>query len=185
MKNVVLIGPPGAGKTSCGKILAANWHISFYDTDALIENQVQKSVKEIFRDHGEEHFRLLECNLLDSLIDQPILTLGSDAPFVLSTGGGTPIRKGNLAKLNKIGLVVLLEADLETLVSRVSQAGDERPLLSDSSQKDAQTAARTRLTELLVNRNPIYQQAGYKIDTTAISPTETANRVIDVLELDA
>ncbi len=185
MKNIVLIGPPGAGKTSCGKILAANLQISFFDTDALIESQAKKSVKEIFGEHGEEHFRQLECSLLDSLIAQPQKTLGSDASFVLSTGGGTPIRPGNLAKLNKIGLVVLLEADLETLVKRVSQAGDSRPLLSDGSQKDAQTAARTRLTELLADRNPIYRQAGYKIDTTSLSPSETTKRVIDVLELDA
>lgn len=185
MKNIILIGPPGAGKTSCGKELAVRLNIAIYDTDELLEKHEGKSVRDIFSQDGEEHFRLLESQLLDSLIEQPVTTLGTGGFFVLSTGGGTPIRPGNLAKLNKIGQVVLLEADLETLVSRVLIAGPSRPLLSDSSQSNAQTAARKRLQELLAARNPIYQQAGYKIDTSQLSPSETAQRVIDVLELDA
>lgn len=185
MNNIILIGPPGAGKTSCGKELAALLNVSIYDTDELIEKNEGKSVRDIFSQDGEEYFRLLESQLLDSLIEQPVLRLGSEGCFVLSTGGGTPIRPGNLAKLNKIGQVVLLEADLETLVSRVIEAGPSRPLLSDSSQSDHQSAARKRLQELLAVRNAIYQQAGYKIDTSELSPAETAERVIDVLELDA
>lgn len=178
MKNIVLIGPPGSGKTSCGETLAELLNIAFYDTDALIESQEGKSVREIFAREGEEHFRILETNLLDSLI-------GRADSFVLSTGGGTPIRAGNLAKLNKIGYVVLLEAELEALTERVCLTDGTRPLLSDSSEKDAESAARKRLSELLAARNPIYQQASYKIDTTHLSPVATAKRVIDLLQLDA
>lgn len=182
MKNIVLIGAPGSGKTSGGKILASLLNIAFYDSDELIERQSNKSVRDIFSQDGEEHFRFLETNLLDSLIEK---LASSKESYVLSTGGGTPIRDGNLAKLNKIGYVVLLQADLDTLAERVVQAGETRPLLSDSAEIDAQTAARKRLTGLLSIRDAIYQQAGYKIDTTNLSPTETAKRVIDVLKLDA
>lgn len=185
MKNIVLIGPPGAGKTSCGKILAELLKTDFYDTDALIESQAGKSVKEIFSQDGEEHFRQLETNLLDALIAEPATALPSAKIFVLSTGGGTPIRAGNFAKLNKIGDVILVEANLDTLVERVCQVSGSRPLLSDSASTNPQTAARKRLTELLAARNPIYQQAGYKIDTTQLSAQATALRVIDLLKLDA
>lgn len=185
MKNVVLIGPPGAGKTSSGKILADKLSISFYDTDSLIEKEAGKTVREIFGDHGEEHFRQLECRLLDALITKPEEPLGSTGSFVLATGGGTPIATGNLAKLNKIGSVVLLDAGIDTLVTRVGKTGPNRPLLSDGSGKDPETATRKRLTELLAARNVIYQQADYKIDTTDLSPADTADRVIDVLKLDA
>jgi len=184
MKNVVLIGPPGAGKTSCGKILADYLSCAFYDTDNLIEAQSGKSVKDIFGQDGEEHFRYLECQLLDALIEHPDKALGSSDSFILATGGGMPVKAGNLAKLNMIGSVVLLDASLDALVLRVSQTGPNRPLLSDGSEKDPQVATRIRLTELLASRKSIYQQAGYKIDTTALSPADTAKRVIDVLGLD-
>ncbi len=185
MKNIVLIGPPGAGKTSCGKILAELLNRAFYDTDALIEAQAGKSVREIFSQDGEEHFRQLETNLLDALINEPAKILPSVKTFVLSTGGGTPIRADNFAKLNKIGDVILIEANLDALTERVCQVSGSRPLLSDSSADTPQTAARARLTELLAVRNPIYQQAGYKIDTTQLNPQATALRVIDLLKLDA
>lgn len=101
---IVLIGLPGAGKTSVGEILAHLLNLSFFDSDRLIEAKENRTVSSIFAEDGEKRFRQLECELL------PDFQTGS---FVLSCGGGLPMTPGNMDALLNLGQVVYLKTAID------------------------------------------------------------------------
>lgn len=85
MKSIVLIGPPGSGKSTVGKALARRLKRSFFDTDSMIEEKSQKKIGEIFVDEGEDAFRNLEYIVLQEVLQLP--------NCVISLGGGAPIKE--------------------------------------------------------------------------------------------
>ena len=159
MKNIVLIGMPGCGKTTVGKKLAALTGRSFRDTDDLIESASGKTIPEIFEEDGEERFRIIESSAVSSCAKK----LG----IVIATGGGAILRKSNRISLKQNGVIVYLRRPVEEL----SQA--DRPL---SAGDDA-------VKRLYEQRNPIYEAlADYIIDVGS-SPEETANSVLKKIKL--
>ena len=96
MKNIVLMGFMGAGKTTVGKRLAKALSCEFIDTDERIEKEQGRKISDIFAEDGEQAFRDMETDLLKRLQD-------SKDAFVLSIGGGMPVREENRALLRKIG----------------------------------------------------------------------------------
>lgn len=128
MSSIVLIGFMGAGKTTVGKELAKNG-FEFIDTDAYIERCEKMSISEIFAQKGEAYFRQAETNALKTLLAQ-------EKQFVISCGGGMPLREENRKLLKKLGMVVYLKIRPETVLARLK--GDTtRPLLQgdDSGEK--------------------------------------------------
>jgi shikimate kinase len=154
MKRLVLIGPPGAGKSTVGKALADHLAVEFSDTDALIEQKTGKSITDIFVVDGEPVFRAIELETLASV-------LKSDSAIV-SLGGGAPISDEAQALISNSGSqVVFLDVSLSTAAPRVGFNRD-RPLLLGNPRAQWQA--------LSDQRRPIYERL--------------ANQIIKVDELD-
>ena len=121
MKNIVLIGFMGSGKTTIGKALEEKTDMAFVDTDELIEAYEGCKISNIFADKGETYFRRLENETLKNL-------LASTDNKVISTGGGIVINQANIPLLKQLGKVFYLRIKPETVVERLE--GDKtRPLL--------------------------------------------------------
>lgn len=149
MKNIILVGYMGCGKTTVGKNLARVCEWSFVDTDEWIEEQQGRSISEIFASDGEAAFRDMETAVLREML------AGKKEGFILSTGGGMPVREENRALLKQIGRVFYLQAEPETIYERVK--GDTtRPLLQCEDPL-------RRIQEMLVQRGPVYEDAAHQI----------------------
>ena len=160
--NIVLVGYMGSGKTSVGKEIAKMRGMSFIDLDDYIEKKEGRSIREIFEFESEEYFRNLETKTIKSLFKL--------SNTVISTGGGSVLRKENRDNLRKLGEIVYLKADVDTLVDRLK--GDEsRPLLQAESEEEL----RKRISSMLESRNPYYEIfADQVVYTDRLTPFEIA-----------
>lgn len=119
-RHLLLVGLPGAGKTSVGRRLAKDLQRPFADCDEQVELHVGYATPRIFTEHGEEGFRRWETEVL-------ALLLGRDRPLVVAAGGGTVTREENQRLASERSLVVWLRASPEFLVGRTDAT--HRPLL--------------------------------------------------------
>lgn len=163
MKNIVLIGFMGTGKTSTGKMLAARLGRAFLDMDQQIEKKAGKSIPAIFAEDGEAAFRAAEYELAKSLSEKRGL--------IISTGGGTMKREENRALLKKSGIIVCLTADAETILTRTSARG-KRPVLDRAENRKAE------IERLLGERAEIYAHADYTVDTSELSPLQVVEDIV-------
>ena len=153
MENIVLIGMPGCGKSTIGKLLADQCGRRFVDTDAIIEAKAGKTIPEIFQQEGEDKFRELET--------QVIAETAKASGLVISTGGGCVTRAENYDLLHQNSRIIWLQRD----VANLPTAG--RPL----SQK-------TSPAELYRVRAPLYQTFADNIILNDGSPTDTAKAIL-------
>lgn len=123
-KNIVLIGMPGAGKTTIGKMLSEKLELEFKDVDDFIERESGKTISELFN-ISEEHFRSVES--------KACRTLSNNCPIVIATGGGVVKNPSNMEALKSTGIVVFIDRPLEDIAGDVEIA--KRPLLKDGVQK--------------------------------------------------
>jgi shikimate kinase len=143
MKNIVLCGFMGSGKTTVGRLLAEALGMEFTDTDALIERRAGMSVGDIFSRFGEERFRELEAEEAQKLALQ--------GGMVVSTGGGTVLNAGSAQALRAGGVIVCLDVPAEVVSRRL--AGDtSRPLLNVPDRERV-------LRALYEQRMPLYRAA--------------------------
>ncbi len=161
--QIFLTGFMATGKTAVGRILAARLERTFMDTDQLVEEKAGLSISVIFEKYGENHFRDLESEVLESLAG---CTPGS---LVVATGGGTVLRENNRDLLKQIGLVVLLHASAQEIYRRSSKTGD-RPLLKGPDPSG-------RIKNLLQEREACYRDCDFAIDTTAKTPLQVAAEI--------
>lgn len=149
-KNIFLIGPMGAGKTSIGRRLANQLGLEFFDTDREIERRTGVDIPLIFELEGEAGFRRREQAMLAEL---------SDAQGrLVATGGGIILDAGNRALLQERGYVVYLRASVEQQLARTAR-DQQRPLLQTADP-------RRRLQDLMTQREPLYQAtADWSVDT--------------------
>ncbi len=140
MKNIILIGMPGCGKTTIGKELSKKLGLSFVDSDQYIEETQKVTISQIFTDFGEEHFRLIEMDALKEL--------SKKSGMVLSTGGGVVERCENIDILKNSGIVVFINRPLDILLKTIDAS--KRPLLKDGKDK---------LKELYSRRIDLYRAA--------------------------
>lgn len=149
MRNVVLCGFMGCGKTTVGRQLAALSGRRFVDMDAYIEQQAGMAVSEIFRQYGEDDFRRREREACRALAGQTGL--------VIAAGGGALTFAANVEALRPSCAIVLLEVSPETVLTRL-RGDTTRPLLA---REDKETAVR----ELFAARLPLYRAAAsYTVD---------------------
>ena len=152
--NYVLIGYMGAGKTTVGKQLASKCGKQFADTDAMIVEKEKMSINDIFAKYGESHFRAIETNLLKEMMD-------SMSGYVISCGGGLPLKEENRAYLKRLGKVIYLKADESDIIKRLKN-DNTRPLL-----KGPKDEVRAKVHGMLEIRNPIYKEAADSVIVTS------------------
>lgn len=157
--RLVLVGAPGSGKSTVGRLLAERWGEPFSDVDAVIESRVGKSVAEIFADDGEPVFRAFEESTTVELLQ---------VPGVLALGGGAVLSPAIRAALAEHP-VVWLKVTIAHAAGRVG-LNEARPLLLGN--------VRGRLLKLLNERTPLYEAvATVSVDTDGLTPAEVADRV--------
>ncbi len=169
MRNVILIGFMGTGKSSTGKMLAQRLGCAFIDMDVKIEEDAGMTIPEIFAQFGEEHFRQLEHELA--------LKLSTRRNAVISTGGGTVKNPANVAALKKSGVLVCLKANVDTVLERTQSRGT-RPVLDKEDTGDRRQA----VEKLLAEREKFYQQADFSVDTSDLSPLQVVEIIAKTLK---
>jgi shikimate kinase len=154
--RVYIIGFMGSGKSTAGKELAYALGWYFLDLDEEIESKAGKSIKDIFSEHGEEHFRQMESNIL--------MGLETDKDSVISAGGGTPCFGSNMDFMLKTGLVVYLKMTPAQLKSRLENSLHNRPLINNIGEADLLPYITTKLSE----REKHYLRAPIIIDVISL-----------------
>lgn len=164
MKRIVLTGYRGTGKTEIGRILAARHRVPFIDIDALIELHAQRSISAIFREDGEEHFRMLERKAITSL---------PTADAVISTGGGAVMDPANMEHLRRESTMILLTADPAVIEERLARS--PRPALTALPPEE-------EIRSMLEKRRQQYAaSADLCLDTSRITPATAAVTIADRL----
>lgn len=153
MKNIVLIGFMGTGKTSIGRRLAQRLGRAFIDTDAEIEAVTGKTISQLFARFGMIRFRSEEELLVKKLAGREDL--------VISTGGGTVLNPENVRLLKENGVLITLTASPEVLYSRLANK-KTRPLISRGDLKQ-------KIEDLLEERKGVYDVTDYFVDTGVFS----------------
>jgi len=164
MRNIVLIGFMGTGKSTVGKRLAQSLAWDFVDTDYEIGEVTSLSVSEIFRRHGETRFRSEESIVVARLSQQERL--------VIATGGGTVLNPLNWNALAQNGIVIALHASLEAILARIGHKND-RPLLK---------GPREAIEKLWSERQDCYAQADFIVDTSQKNVDEVVKEILTQLE---
>ena len=151
--RIFLIGFMGSGKTHWGKQIAAQLKLDFFDLDEEIVRSEGKTVADIFAACGEEHFRMIEKEALESLIE--------DHPsMVLSCGGGTPCFFNNIETMKKYGVVVWLNTHADVILERLIREKSSRPLLKNIADEDLKAYVIRKLNE----RRMYYEQSDVVVD---------------------
>jgi shikimate kinase len=171
MKKIVLVGYMASGKTEIGKLLSKKLDLPFFDIDHLIENEVSKSINEIFDVKGEIFFRKKEHEVFEKKIN-------SNESFVLSLGGGTPCYANNHKFLNKDDVIsIYLKGSVATLIDRIKINKAKRPLLKDLEDDE--------LTEYvakhLFDRSFYYNQCKHTISIDNKSPFDVVEEIQKIL----
>jgi shikimate kinase len=166
MPQVILIGPPGAGKSSVGKALGQRLSMNFADTDSLIEEQSGLRVSEIFLDKGEPFFRELEREI--------VLRELTNFDGVLALGGGAVMNPDVESALRQsLDPICFLDVSLSSAAPRIGFNRD-RPLLVGNP--------RAKWQELMNVRRPIYESlATLTVSTDSGTPSQIAQEVADIL----
>ncbi|KAL5751812.1 hypothetical protein ACOSQ2_022319 [Xanthoceras sorbifolium] len=183
---IFLVGMMGSGKTTVGKVLSGVLGYSFFDSDTLVEQDMDGTpVADIFKLYGEGYFRDKETEVLQKL--------SLMHRFVISTGGGAVTRPINWKYMHK-GISVWLDVPLEALAQRIAAVGtDSRPLLHHESG-DAYTKALGRLSTILEERGEAYANANARVsleniaaklglrDVSSLSPATIALEALEEIE---
>jgi len=167
-RNIFLIGPMGAGKSTIGRELADRLHLEFFDSDQEIERRTGADIAWVFDLEGEEGFRKREEGVIEDLSEKQ--------GIVLATGGGSVISTQVRNRLSARGIVVYLETTIEKQVAR-TQRDRKRPLLQTSEEP------RTVLENLAIERNPLYEEiADVIVKTDDQSAKVVAHKIVERLD---
>jgi len=168
--NVALIGFMGVGKTAVGEALAKKLNKEFVELDSLIEHKAGIPIPEIFQQDGEISFRELEIEVTKEVAK------GNN--LVIACGGGVVLNKINIDRLRNESIIVYLTASPRTILKRVLNNGDERPLLKTPNKA-------LEIQGLLKFRKPFYERAAdIKIDTSKLDINAVAEQIISKLKDD-
>lgn len=167
MKNIILTGFMGTGKTAVGREIARILQMNLIDIDTEIAKSERMTINSIFEQFGETRFREIETEMIKKK--------SSMKNVVISTGGGAVLKQENMDMLRGNGVIVCLRAAPETIFSRTGSS-ENRPLLKveDPLQK---------IHDLLNYREPFYRKADIMIDTKDKTPFQIAEEIIDRVKM--
>ncbi|MGM9593089.1 MAG: shikimate kinase [Candidatus Onthomonas sp.] len=159
MKNVILIGMMGCGKTTCGRLLSKTLGMPLVDTDELIQQREGCTVSEIFERKGEAYFRALETSIAREL--------GAGSGRIIATGGGMPLRAENRAALRQNGVVFFLNRSPEEIYDSADLA--DRPLAQQG---------RADFIRRFQEREPVYREAAHYVISDASTPRQAVEQIL-------
>lgn len=165
-QSITLVGLMGAGKSTVGRRLAKALHLKFYDADNEIVEAAGCSISDIFEIYGEPIFRDLEKRVMLRLLEGP--------PCVIAAGGGAFMTPHIRDAVQKYSLSIWLNADIETLLARVT-GRSHRPILEQGNKRQI-------LSNLIEQRYPIYEAADLTIDSAKGNHEEIVKLIIAELQ---
>lgn len=167
MNNIVIIGFPGAGKTTLGKKLSERLHLQFIDLDDAIETQYHATIPHIFEKYGEFVFRkceyqtLCECLELDNVL--------------IATGGGAPCSDEAMELINEKSTSIYLKMSENALVQRLKNSKKTRPLVQKLSDEELIQYVQQTLSI----RAPFYEKAHFTIDGDELDADALADKLVN------
>jgi len=167
MKNIILVGFMGTGKSVVGKKLAAKLDKDFIELDDMIESKEKMSIKDIFEKKLEPYFRQVE--------KEAVKEAAKRENVVISAGGGAVMDEENFKNLKNSGIIICLKASPDTILKRTKNL-KTRPLLNVSDPKK-------QIEELLKKREPYYNKADFSINTDDLTIEQVAARAMDFIHI--
>jgi len=169
--KVYLIGFMASGKTTVGLELAKTLNYEFIDLDAFIESKFNKTVKQIFEQKGEDHFRLIENEALREVSSK-------EGNIIIAAGGGTTCFYNSIDYMNKIGLTIYLKAEVAELVARLIASKTDRPLLWGKNQQELNDY----IIRVLDERKKYYEKAKITFESSNVSVQQIAQTIEATIE---
>ncbi|NME68283.1 shikimate kinase [Flammeovirga aprica] len=167
--RIYLIGMPGSGKSTLAEELSTLLSLPFYDMDTEIEEREKKSIPEIFTEKGEDYFRKVEKEVVQTFLPDN---------SILATGGGAPCFFDNMDFMLENGETVFVDVHEDVLVERVWQQQGTRPLLAQNEKEEVYNA----IKEKRESRLPYYSKAEFTIEAGTKTPSELALEIKEVLK---
>ncbi|WP_018970096.1 shikimate kinase [Rubritalea marina] len=165
-KNIILVGFMGSGKSTIGRELGQLLSYPLIDTDAVVEEEQQISISDIFSLKGEPYFRDCETAAVQKLLGDCL------DHHIIATGGGLPLREENRKLLRELGYVVWLDATPDSILERTARSTN-RPLLQTENPRET-------IESMLHERNAIYKDAAHlRLQTSGLSISETAHGILE------
>ena len=168
-KHIVLIGLPGAGKSTVGRMVAERLHAGYVDIDTILNRKEGKPIAMIFAEKGEPVFRDMERKEVDAAL--------SNEPAVIVPGGGWAAQPGNLDAAKSRGYFVYLKARAEVAAGRAEPSGTRPVLMGDDPL--------ARMRELFKERDPFYAKADATVQTEAKSAENVAAEIVKLAQMSA
>lgn len=164
MKNIILVGFMGTGKTTIAAKLSHRLKMTYVSIDNLIEKREKCTINEIFTKSGEEYFRDVETEVVRDVAEMENV--------VVDTGGGVVLRDRNMELLRSSGMIICLTADPAVIMERTKKY-KHRPLLNVEDPK-------RKIMELLKTRAPLYAKADHSIDTGSLTVRQVVEKIADI-----
>ncbi len=162
-RHILIVGLPGAGKTTVGRLVAERLGATQVDADAVIVRKMQMPVNRIFAEHGEQRFRELEAEAMKAALAGPAA--------VLTPGGGWVTQPGALEQARGTCLIFYLKTMALTAAKRAADGA--RPMLVGEDPVE-------RMRQLLKEREPVYNQAALELKADVKSPATLADEIVMV-----
>ena len=168
-RHLVLIGLPGAGKSTVGRLVAERLQAGFVDIDSILIRKEGKPISMIFAEKGEPAFREMERKEVDAALE--------NQPAVIVPGGGWAAQPGNLDGAKARGYFVYLKARAEVAAGRAEPSGTRPILMGDDPV--------ARMRELFKERDPFYARADATVQTEAKSAENVAAEIVKLAQMSA
>lgn len=167
MRNIVLVGFMGTGKTVVGKAIAGRLNRDFLELDEIIGKREGMSITEIFKKKGEPYFRQIEKEVAKEASQKE--------EVVISAGGGTIIDEENFKNLKENNKIICLKASPDVILARTKNL-KTRPLLNVADP-------RKTIEGLLKKREPYYKKADHCIDTDRLTIEQVVEKIVELMRV--